>query len=206
MKTLLSLLALSAFFAFSNSSLLAQSDKSAETLFSQDNLIKAEDIGYFIAPSFAFTQLDGSMASLFHLRSGISLKDKFSIGAYYSISMNEIKPESETIPNTYMDFWTVGGFIEYTLFSKKLIHLSIPVYVGYGEVEMDEEVNDLDFNEEKFFQIEPTLLLEINLMNNLRFDVGAGYRIITDMNYRNFTQDEISGLTAHIGLKVGIFN
>lgn len=184
----------------------SQSNNDVETLFGQKNIINTDDLGYFIAPQLGLTQIDGSMAALFQLRSGINIKDKYSIGAYFNISLNEIYPESEILPDIYMDYWSVGGFFEYTLYSKKLVHITAPIYFGYGEVEMDDDEGDLEFNEENFFQVEPSLLVEVNLHRNLRLNVGAGYRFVSKMNYRNISNNEISGFTGYIGLKFGIFN
>lgn len=187
-----------------NNKLYAQEREEANTLLGS-NSIKTEAIGFFISPSVGLTQMNGSATTLFNLRGGISLKDEISFGAYFSTSLNEINPDSETLPNVYMDYWTVGGFAEYTLFSKKLLHLSFPLYMGYGEVQMDNENGDAGLGEANFFQIEPSALLEVNVHKNVRFNLGAGYRFIGEMNYRNFNQSDISGLSAYIGLKIGLF-
>jgi len=189
---------------FLNSNLYAQDSKEPNTLLGS-NSINTEAIGFFIAPSIGLTQMDGSTTALFNLRGGINLKDQVSAGAYFSTSLNEINPDSETLPNVYMDYWTVGGFAEYTLFSKKLLHLSFPLYLGFGEVQMDNENGDADLGEANFFQIEPSALLEVNLHKNVRFNLGAAYRFVGEMNYRNFDQSDMSGLTAYIGLKIGLF-
>ncbi|MCU0421439.1 MAG: hypothetical protein MUC81_01415 [Bacteroidia bacterium] len=186
-------------------SLFAQDNNEAKTLLGSGNLISTKDLGFFVAPSYGITQMDGSTASLFNLRGGINLKDKFCFGAYFNTSLNQIRPQSETIQNIYMDYWTVGGFAEYTLFSKKIAHLTFPLYVGYGEVQMDNENGDAGLGEANFFQIEPSALLEVNLHKYVRFNIGAGYRFVGQMNYRNFNQSDISGLTGYVGLKFGLF-
>ncbi|NJK83695.1 MAG: hypothetical protein HC912_07640 [Saprospiraceae bacterium] len=185
--------------------LFAQDNNESKTLFGSGTPISTKDLGFFFAPSYGITQMDGSTASLFNLRGGINLKDKFSFGAYFNTSLNQIKPQSETIQNIYMDYWTVGGFAEYTLFSKKVVHLTFPLYVGYGEVQMDNENGDAGLGEANFFQIEPSALLEVNLHKYVRFNIGAGYRFVGQMNYRNFNQSDISGLTGYVGLKFGLF-
>ena len=183
----------------------AQDTNEAKTLFGSGNPINTKHLGFFVAPSYGITQMDGSSASLFNLRGGLNIKDKFSFGAYFNTSLNQIRPQSETIQNIYMDFWTIGGFAEYTLFSKKVAHLTFPLYVGYGEVQMDNENGDAGLGEANFFQIEPSALLEVNLHKYVRFNLGAGYRIVGQMNYRNFDQSDISGLTGYVGLKFGLF-
>ena len=183
----------------------AQESTEANTLFGNGNRLNMKDVGLVIAPSYGITQMDGSGTSLFHVRGGASFRDQVTLGAYFNTSLNDINPQSETVPNVYMDYWSVGGFAEYTLLSKKIVHLTFPLYLGYGEVQMDNENGDAGLDEANFFQIEPTALLEVNVSKYLRFNLGTGYRIVGQMEYRNFDQSDISGLTGYIGLKFGLF-
>lgn len=193
------------FFSLLSFQIYAQDENQTETLIKGTPSLNTKDLGFFVTPSFGLTQMDGSSVSLLHLRGGINWKDKYSFGVYFSTSLNDIKPESETVPNVYMDYWSFGGFAEYTLLSKKLVHLTFPLYVGFGEVQMDNEIGDAGLGEANFFAIEPSALLEINLHKYVRFNVGAGYRFVGEMKYRNFNQSDISGFTGYVGLKFGLF-
>lgn len=192
-------------FLFTQINVSAQNNEEAKTLFGNGNPIKTKDLGVFLAPSLSFTQMDGSAATLFNLRGGIGIKDKVSIGAYFNTSLNQIKPQNEVITDIYMDYWTVGGFAEYTLLSKKIFHLTFPLYIGYGEVQMDSELRDVELGEANFFKIEPSALLEVNLHKYVRFNVGAGYRIVDQVNFRGINQSDLSGLTGYVGLRFGLF-
>lgn len=198
-------LSIIAFLLVTISTAIAQEKREAQTVFNNSSILKKSDLGFFIAPLVGFTQMDQSSTTLLNVRGGINLKDKFSFGLFYSTSLNEIRPRSEVIPNIYMDYRSFGGFIEYTLLAKKAIHLSFPVYVGYGEVEMDNEQGSARLGESNFFQIEPSALLEVNLHKHIRFNAGAGYRIIGNMEYRNLNQSNLSGITGYVGLKFGLF-
>ncbi|UJP66576.1 hypothetical protein [Mongoliitalea daihaiensis] len=186
---------------FHQNPLMAQSKEAPQTLFEKNPSIAKEDIGFILVPTIGFTQMDGSNAAIFNLRGGISYQENFSFGAYFNTSINQIRPQSETLTNVYMDYWTVGGFGEYTWKPSKLVHLTFPLFVGFGEVQMDNEAGDAGLGEANFFQIEPTALLELNLHKHVRFNLGAGYRIVSNMEYRNFNQSDISGLIGQIGLK-----
>lgn len=186
-------------------SLKAQENEETKTLLGNGASISTENFGFFVAPAYGITSMDGSSASLFNLRGGLAIKDRVSFGAYLSTSLNDINPESETVQGVYMDYWTVGGFAEYTLLSKKMLHLTFPLFIGYGEVEMDNEIGDAGLGEANFFQIEPSVFLEVNLHEYVRFNLGGGYRFVGSMAYRNLNQSDISGLTAYIGLKFGLF-
>lgn len=194
-----------AFVAAYSTSLKGQENKDTQTLFGASSELSMRDLGFWVAPSYGFTQMDGGAASLFHLRGGVAIKDKLSFGAFYQVSLNEIFPRSESISNVYMDYWAVGGFAEYTLWSKRLFHLTFPLYLGFGEVQMDNDFGEAGLGEANFFQIEPSALLELNLNRYVRLNAGAGYRFVGEMQYRNFNQTDISGFTGYIGLKIGLF-
>lgn len=191
---------------FQRPAMAQDSPAQSKTLLGSGLPVDKESLGFFIAPALGFTQMDGGNASLFHVRGGISYKDKLAVGAFYNVSVNEIMPQSEVLSNVYMDYWSLGGFVEYTAWSKKLMHISFPLYIGVGEVQMDNESGEARLGEANFFQIEPSAMLELNVHKNVRFNLGAGYRIAGDMTYRNFDQSDISGLTGYVGLKIGLFD
>ena len=187
------------------SRVFAQGTNEANTVFGGDKSLSVEQLGFFVAPSYGLTQMDQSAVSIFHLRGGLNLKDKISLGAYFSTSLNEIQPVSETLPKVYMDYWSVGGFAEYTIWAKKMFHLTLPIFVGYGEIEMDNENGNAGLGETNFWQIEPSALLEVNLHEYIRFNMGTGYRIVGQLNYRNLDEADLTGLTGYVGLKFGRF-
>jgi hypothetical protein len=190
---------------FSAVAVFAQEQQEAQTLLGHGKPFSKKDWGYFVAPALGFTQLDGGNATLFHIRGGIDHRSGLSMGMFYSRSMNDIRPQSETASDVYLDYQVVGGFAEYTLWSKKLVHLSLPLYIGYGEVELDNEDGPAGLGEANFYQVEPSALLEVNIHKYVRFNVGAGYRFVGQMSYRNMDQRDLSGFTGYVGLKIGVF-
>ena len=205
MKTIWISLGLLTGLALNPTHTFAQDDSNeTKTLLGNGNSLSTEKIGFFVAPQYGLTQLDGSLTSLFHIRGGLSY-NKLSLGAFYNVSLNQVRPQSETLTGIYMDYWTLGAYGEYTVLSKKLVHFSFPLYLGYGEVQMDNYEGEAALGESNFFKIEPAALLEINLHKYVRLNLGAGYRIISNMNYRNFNQSDISGVTGYIGFKFGLF-
>ena len=184
--------------------LAAQDTTGLQTLFGNGSQLTIRDIGFFVAPTVGTTQMDGSSTMLFNFRGGLSFKDRLSIGGYFNTS-EEIYPPNVNNTGAYEEYWTAGGFMEYTVLPKKLVHLTIPLFVGYGEVEMYPEQRN-DRNEEgNFFQIEPSALLEINLNKFVRFNAGAGYRFIGKINNPMFDPSDFSGATGYLGLKIGLF-
>lgn len=183
----------------------AQDSDPPKTLFGPGSGPNAADLGFNLAPAVGFTSMDGSSTSLFHLRGGVSYKDKLTVGGYFNTALNEIRPKSEVLTAVYMDYWSVGGYAEYTLLADQLLHLTVPLMVGVGEVQMDNETGDAGLGESNFLVVEPAAMLEINLSKHLRFNAGAGYRWVSDMAYRSFSAADISGITGYVGLRFGLF-
>jgi hypothetical protein len=70
---------------------------------------------------------------------------------------------------------------------------------------MDNEIGEAGLGEANFWQVEPSALLEVNLHKNVGLNLGGGYRFLSQMEYRNFDQSDLSGLTGYVGLKFGLF-
>lgn len=167
--------------------------------------LSVSDLGFYVAPSIGFAQMDGGFAALGGGRFGLSLGKQWSFGFVGLASMNQIMPSSETMANVYMDYWATGGFVEYTLHANRLVHFTFPVSFAYGEVQMDNEMGFAGLGEANFFQVEPAALLEVNLHKYVRMHAGLSYRLVGEMTYRNLNQTDLSGLTAQLGLRFGLF-
>ncbi len=189
--------------ALSGTTAFAQDSNSPETLF---NGLKVNEIGVMAEGWYGFSQIGGSDAHFLGARVGAVINNQFTVGGFYQQSVNQnFIPKGEVLPNTYYDFWTAGGFVEYTVAANKLVHVSFPVFVGYGEVQLDNEPGDMDVSEANFLVIEPAALMEVNLLKNLRFNLGAGYRFTSEVSYRALDQNDLAGLRFHGGLKF-VFN
>ena len=182
---------------------LAQTTETRETLFTSGSLSKT---GVMAASTLSAASWDGAAVGIWTNRAGVVFGDKLSLGGFYSMSLNDFVPESETSTGTYMDFRWGGGFVEYTVKAGKKAHLTFPLLIGGAELELDSEGDSgPNFGESNFLLVEPAVLLELNLLQNLRFHVGGGYRIIGDFAYRGLGPSDLSGFTAQAGIKIGIF-
>ena len=186
--------------------LRGQETESAATLFKKGGSGSQPAVDYFVTPLLGVTSFDGSTAVLLQARAGISINDSFSMGGYFSTSINEVYPQSEVLSNVYMDYWSAGGFMAFTTRSTRLIHWSFPLYFGYGEVEMDNEASNAGLGEANFFQVEPSALLHLNLTQRVRLTTGAGYRWVSETTYRGLDESDLAGLTAYFGFVIDLTN
>ncbi|MBY0479062.1 MAG: hypothetical protein K2Q24_15545 [Chitinophagaceae bacterium] len=167
-------------------------------------------IGVAVSPTYEFSRIDKAPASFLGVRGGIVLADKLTVGGVFKTSINQIIPKSETDKSVYLHTYMFGGLLEYTLWSDKVVHLTFPLAIGAGKVEMDRldnirSISGQPYGEKTFFFAEPSALVEINLHKYVRLNAGAAYRFVGNMAYRNFNQTALTGLSGVIGLKFGLF-
>jgi len=172
---------------------------------------KIDNLGFYVSPNVQFGNVAGEGAGLFTMKGALTIQDNFAIGGMYSFTFNEFTPSVETTPNTYLDMQLGGLLLEYTLNPSKLVHFTFPLTIGAGEVQTDwkDEFGSGDdeaFGEESFFFVEPGAMLEINVLPNVRFNLGATYRIVPgSIDYRGLDAADVNGFTGSAGLKFGIF-
>ncbi|WKN44982.1 hypothetical protein [Tunicatimonas pelagia] len=207
MKHLISKLTLILSLIFLGITTTSYAQDDSRTLFNNPGSLS--ELGFYINPTYQIGNLDEATAHIFGVRGGVMLSPNLTVGGGYHWTVNNIDPVSEPMNNLYLDMRLGGAFVEYTVWSNNTFHLTFPLMVGMGEVEMDRETsNDTDtnpFGEQNFFFVEPSAQLEVNLMQNVRLHTGVAYRVVGNMDYRALDQSNIDGLTGVVGLKVGLF-
>ncbi|MGF1532089.1 MAG: hypothetical protein ACFCUI_00170 [Bernardetiaceae bacterium] len=119
--------------------------------------------------------------------------------------MNDPVPDNELIPGIHLDYVAGGAMVEYTWKPDQLLHLTFPLLIGVGEVEMDGDGPPVLLGSSSFMTVEPAALLELNIHKYVRFNAGLSYRWISNMDYRNLDQSDISGFSFQAGIKFGWF-
>lgn len=113
-----------------------------------------------------------------------------------------------------------GGLLfEPVIKNKEIFHLTTPMIIGVGGgglhrepiYNLKEDINEPDTdkfyndNGDAFLVLEPGLSLEINLVKFVRLDLGATYRFVIDSDIENFSDEDLSGFTGSLTLKLGWF-
>lgn len=190
---------------FAMSGLKAQ--ETPETLFGND--VSFSKLGFFVNPGFQATQISNEGTGYFLFRGGLVFSDKLSIGGFYGTQINDIRPSSldnSLPPSAHIDSYMAGGFVEYTLFSSKLVHFTFPLALGMLEMEVDGEGRNFDYEEAKTFFLEPGAHVEVNLHRFARLHAGFGYRLMgTAIEQSAGVPGAGNSLTFQLGLKMGVF-
>lgn len=181
------------------------------TIFSETNL---KFTGGFIGPEFKVSNTYDDYGLLVGGRIGAILNDNFLIGiGGYGLTTKSTFPVPNTPDTTVRMSMGYGGLaMEYTLFSKKAIHFSIPVMVGAGGYSFYDTDYDYwyDYNEvdnSAAFIVEPGINIELNLVKFIRFSTGVSYRLVYGTNFDvvDITDKDLSNLSFNASIKFGLF-
>lgn len=120
-------------------------------------------------------------------------------------------------PNTEKRLTMYGGYggivVGGTVLGKEVVHLSLPVTLGAGNLDVsdddffDQGLGNSQFTVESstFFVIEPAAQLEFNITPFFRIATGVSYRWVTGLELVNISNDDMIGLTGVLSVRVGRF-
>jgi hypothetical protein len=185
-----------------------------ETLFSSKQ--GKTKIGAYGAPAAKFTSINGKLGVLTGANGGVLLNNKLMLGVGGWSLVNNIEMPGLNVDGKkeYLNLWYTGLVAEYIHNSHKLVHWSVGTLVGGGGVSRRYKWFDYDDNDHEknhnhdgtgFFVAEPFANIEVNIIKNLRLDVGASYRFVSGSHTEGITDSKLSNPAVHIGLKAGIF-
>lgn len=224
-----------AFFILTYTNLKAQvtenvnvSSDTTKTLFSN---LKISTLGLFIAPEVQYGQLAGEFTGMRGGSLMAIINKKFAVGANIMTSQRNFTPTDINVNQALrLQYRSIGSRAEYSFVPHKLVHLSIPLTLGYGHASVDSinatilygdgsKFGHVDkrigyrnhsINTTRFVFVQPAIHLDLNIFRYGKLFIGAGYRIniYTDNSSTalvNLTNAQLSGLTLQTGVKLGIF-
>lgn len=103
----------------------------------------------------------------------------------------------------------IGGIIA----PKSVLHISIPVILGVGNVYVSDENffnnsidTDFTIDQSTFFVIEPGLSIEANITPSFRISLGASYRMVRGSSLNQpIKDDDLTDITGLFSLRFGRF-
>jgi hypothetical protein len=171
-----------------------------QTLFGYDSRIT----GYGSLDS-KFTRLNDKDAVLIGAHGGVIFNSYFyfGLGAYGLVTTNQLAG-TEPARNLDMNMGYTGLMMGFNIMPKKVVHFSIPLFVGVGNLEL--EHNNVFVENSAFLVFEPGLHLELNVAQFMKIGLGAGYRFVNGTNLRNdLTDDDLSYWSGDFSLIFGKF-
>lgn len=189
------------------SNVTAQPDEEVKTVFGN----RKPHIGYFLSPSLQFGKFTGSTAVIPGIGAGIIFNNQISLEVRYKYITTENTPVGEMDNRFYIDGQWGGIRCEYSIKPGNVVHLSFPLEIGIGEIELD--LKDSYVNQHViiladdawFANMEPGVALEFNVWEYIKLNLSAGYRIVSNVTFRNLSEKDLMGFTYSAALKIGIF-
>jgi hypothetical protein len=184
----------------------AQTNEQTKTLFGSGK----PHIGYFIYPSCQFGYFAGANAVIPGIGAGVILNNKYSLNILYKLTVTENTPAGEA-NQLYLHGQWFGLKTEFSLKPEGVVHLNFPLEFGAGEIELDlkdsyENVQiSIPSGDAWFAYLEPGVAVEINLQKFIKLNLSAGYRLVSDVTFRNISESDLKGFTFTTGLKIGLF-
>ena len=166
---------------------------------------KRKDLILFMNPTFQFTQYANKYACVPGIRAGIILNKKYIIGGFYNSAITGIVfPAAPDSGNLRV---TSGGLhLEYTLWPRRKVHLTVPLSVGMGKPELKENTAATPAGNPHFYFAEPGLMVEMNIWKYAKFGIGGSYRYTKKGLYTSLTQNDLNGFAAVASVKFGMFD
>jgi hypothetical protein len=174
-----------------------------ETLFSGEI-----ESGWYAAPLFKVGQINSESGIFLGGQGGWIINHRLVLGLSGYGLVNEV--EIKDAQNLKLKFGCGGVFLEYIFSSDKLLHLSLQSIIGAGSVRYDvkkyeDDHDDVNYNDAAFFVLEPGINLLLNVSTNFRIGAGATYRYVSGVEYENLSNSDLSGVSAQILFKFGVF-
>jgi hypothetical protein len=159
--------------------------------------------GWFVAPTFTTSSIDGSLAYSPGIRSAIFLDRRVGVGIAAHAVANE---DSHFNGSPVRNLGTYGGLlVQYVFASNRLVHGSFESTLGAGRwcVEISEETDGCVGR--NFLVFEPAANLELNVAKHVRLAAGVGYRFAVAGSGSGPDSDDIRSPVARASLIFGRF-
>ncbi len=189
------------------------SDEVAEvkSLLNRDN-----DLSGFGSVDFKVTELIDTRAMVLGARAGLVVNRRFLFGlGGYGIATNlefDGNPSSGQIRPLQLYGGYAGMLIGGIVAPRKMFHISFPLLLGAGGVEVSDEnffprSSDSGYSIERsaFFVVEPGLELEVNVTRVLRLAIGGSYRWVRGSDLTTVTDDDLTNWAGNFAIRFGGF-
>lgn len=201
---------------FASNSLKAQDEQKGEmqTLFGQEKIT----FGGYGASRITLSSFDNKDLWLVGGRGGVIINHCFVIGGggygiVNSPRYNNFAIGGTTYPSAYLQGGYGGLLLEGIFWSRKLVHFSVPVLIGAGNLfftnqrypDTDWDPNILENANSAFFVIEPGIEVELNVVRFMRLAAGISYRFAPSAELPNIASNVFNSLNVSLLLKFGSF-
>jgi hypothetical protein len=186
---------------FSTTPVLARIDESNDVPH-RGRLI--EHHGFYAAPTFGVTSLDGGVAPLVGVRAAWLANHTIGVGVAFNALANKV---DEKLDQRGRALGGYGGLLVSHVFGQgHAVHGSVDATVGAGAAcRQTGSANGDDCLGKSFFVFEPMASLEVDVVRAFRLSFGAGYRLAIAGESGSLSSADLSGFVGKAALEFGSF-
>ncbi len=164
--------------------------------------------GGYGGPEVKFTQIGDNFGVLVGGKGAWIINHTFAIGGGGYGLANNIETNGPTYyTRPVLNFGYGGVILEYIQNSDQLVHYNISALIGGGGVNYRERNGGEmgDHFSETFFIVEPGANAEFNIAKFFRINLGVSYRILSNVEFDKFDQNDLGGVSGNVTFKFGNF-
>lgn len=174
--------------------------------------------GGYISIDITGGEIDGNQVFESGGRLAWIINHSFAFGvAGYGFAHNIVSDTHSEVPQLDLAGGYGGLLLEPIIFSKEMVHFSIPVVFGVGgagsnyvesgyDYQTDTYRTEGDFGEtDAFFIIRPGIELEVNLSRFFRVSLGGYYHHALGFELEDVSKNALNGFTGGVSFKFGWF-
>ncbi len=169
--------------------------------------------GGYGGPVVKFTNFNGEFAVMVGGYGGWLINHSFMLGGggYGIVTEHRVSlPGTNGAELKQFEFGYGGGMLEYIFSPKSVLHSSVALFVGAGEVSVrhhgDEFWSDgYEGQKDGVFVLEPAVNVEVNVTSFFRVNAGGSYRLVNGVSMFGLTNKDLSGPSLNLAFKFGSF-
>jgi hypothetical protein len=160
--------------------------------------------GFYAAPTFGVTNLDGGVAPMVGIRAAWLANHAIGVGLAFNALANQVNQPLDYKGRALGGY---GGLLLQHIFGEShVVHGSVDTTIGGGV--MCRQTGKADGDDcvgKGFFALEPMANLEIDVFSAMRLSLGAGYRLAIARAGDELSSGDISGFVGKAALEFGRF-
>lgn len=194
--------------------LFGQTAGTDSTIVAKDSVVQ-EEKPKKAPPKFEYGVYGESAIRLTPAFGNYRLTSSFGIGGQFefaSVGFNAYKMQSNIystliFPNEFSLHSQHGSiYLGLRVINTRFVNSEIKCNIGKGDVVWRRESNDEDFLRDEFNLLEPEITVTAVPIKYIRMYISAGYRRIRGLEIAKVTNEDISGFTFGLGLKIGFYS
>ena len=144
----------------------------------------------FTNQSFSYKQVLGQSLFPSTTEIGVELNHYFQTSIFCSYTFQNFFIDNNKSKMQVNDFWYCGNSLAVVPYASSLVHPKIKIYGGAGQAYGTDTTNPQTPKSIViyYWSLKPVISAELNISENIKFSLGAGYQFVFSKDSRDFAK------------------